>query len=230
VTAAVAVAGEDMPLVEYVRLSEIKRAKRNPKKHDIPGIASSIREHGFAEVLIENARTGRLVAGHGRLEALEHLVAEDAERPPKYIRRDPKTGEWMAPVLRGVAFKNEQEAEGYLLADNRWVEIGGWSQADLAPVLQRLHEASGPAGLARVGWDEDAFARLRAASSGGSSDTTLAPGAAGEGVIRQIVFPFKDAAMGKILARLARVMQLGKVDNHSAALVLLLETYEKKKD
>lgn len=212
------------PEVEYVALRELKPAKRNPKGHDIPGIASSISQFGFAEVLIENAKTGRLVAGHGRLEALQLLEKTDPKKVPRYIRVDP-AGRWLAPVLRGVEFKSEQEAEGYLLADNRFVELGGWNQAALAEVLSDLVKAGGVESLVPTGWSIPDYERLLVQP--GAPPPAIADGATGEGVIKQIVFPFRDADMPLVLARLARVMNLTDTTDHTAAILALLDVYEK---
>ena len=44
-------------------------------------------------------------------------------------------GQWLVPVQRGIAFRDEGEAQAYLVADNRHVELGGWDDSMLADVL-----------------------------------------------------------------------------------------------
>lgn len=133
--------------VVYVRLSDIERWPRNPKDHDIPTIKASLQRFGFVAPLIRDDGTGRLVAGHGRQEALSALKNEGASPPPRVqVAED---GEWLVPVLSGVAFADEAEAEAYLLVDNRATEIGGWDEDALGAILSEL----APLGLTDgLGW------------------------------------------------------------------------------
>lgn len=112
--------------LRWLPLSELERWPRNPKKHDIPSIKDSLRRFGFVETPVKDERTGRLVAGHGRQEALSEMRAA-GEDPPSNIqvRRD---GEWLVPVLCGVSFRDDREAEAYIIASNRLVERGGWDE------------------------------------------------------------------------------------------------------
>ena len=116
-------------------LSDIKPAKRNPKQHDLKEIKSSFGRFGFVEIPVMNERTGRVVAGHGRLEALIEMRDAGEEPPDRVLKRGK---EFFVPVQRGVKFKNQKEAEAYLLASNRLVERGGWSEPDLAGMLRDI--------------------------------------------------------------------------------------------
>ena len=53
-----------------------------------------------------------------------------------------ENGDWSVPVVRGVSFKNEQEAQAYLIADNRLTELGGWNTDELVKELEKLAEDS----------------------------------------------------------------------------------------
>ncbi len=139
--------------VEYVPLGELEAWPRNPKRHDAAGIAGSIRRFGFTLPVVVDERTGRLVAGHGRQEALS-AMREAGEGPPKNIRA--RGGEWLVPVVRGNEFESEEEAERYLIADNRFVELGGWDPAELSAMLEGLE----PEDLAAVGFDQAELDRL----------------------------------------------------------------------
>jgi len=118
--------------VEYMPLAQLRRAPRNPKAHDLGVIDSSIKRFGFVTPIVLDERTGRLVAGHGRLETLERAKA-NGEKPPARIIV--KEGEWLVPVIRGVEFSNEHEAEAYVVADNQTTILGGWNEEELAAVL-----------------------------------------------------------------------------------------------
>lgn len=139
--------------IEYLPLDTITPAIRNPKRHDIDGIANSIRRFGFTQPALRDERTGRLVAGHGRLQAAVAL-RDAGETPPAGITVD-SDGTWLAPVVRGWASRSDTEAEAYLVADNRWTEIGGWDNTELASLLQDV--AASDAELAAIAGysDED---------------------------------------------------------------------------
>jgi hypothetical protein len=117
--------------IRYEALADIEPAQRNPKAHDVDAIRASIRRAGFVAPLIVNDRTGELLEGHGRLEALQAMQAA-GEEPPDGIRAS-KAG-WKAPVLGGVDLSPE-DAAAYLVAANRTVELGGWDEAALAALL-----------------------------------------------------------------------------------------------
>lgn len=130
-------APEETLRIEYVPLGDLKRWPRNPKEHDLGTIGASLRRFGMVETPVLDERTGRLVAGHGRLEQLE---AERNARlaPPRRIQVREGDGEWMVPVLRGVSFRDEREAEAYLVASNETTIKGGWNERELAVLLGDL--------------------------------------------------------------------------------------------
>jgi len=134
---------------EYMPLSRLVRAPRNPKEHDLGTIAGMIEEFGYVNSMILDDSTGRLVAGHGRLDALQAMKAR-GEPPPRRIRVE--DGEWFVPVQRGVAFDTPEQAEKYVVADNRSVELGGWDETLLAETLSDLAARDA---LEGTGWDGD---------------------------------------------------------------------------
>ena len=145
----------DRVRIEYMPVDKLAEAPRNPKLHSVEEIKSSMRRFGFVAVPAINETTGRLVAGHGRKEALVEMQAA-GEPPPARIRVKNKA--WLVPVLRGVAFATDAEAEAYLLADNRLTEIGGYDEELLAKMIAELNGAAD--GLQGVGYDEKEIARL----------------------------------------------------------------------
>src|SRR5689334_9807248 len=80
--------------VEYLPLSSLKPATRNPKRHEIETLLASMNRWGYVGLMILDERTGRLVAGHGRLEALKR-AKEAGQKPPDRIRV--VGGEWYVP-------------------------------------------------------------------------------------------------------------------------------------
>lgn len=140
--------------IEYVPLGEIKRAERNPKEHDLGAIITSITKHGFWAPLVLDEGTGRLVAGHGRLDAVIRIL-KDKQPAPDGIQV--RGEEWLLPVVRGLTFKDPKDAEAYIIADNRLVELGGWNDAMLAETLQDLAKAGK---IEQTGFDRDALDEL----------------------------------------------------------------------
>jgi ParB-like nuclease family protein len=210
--------------VQYRALADLARWPRNPKAHDIPQIRASLRRHGFVLPLVEDETSEQLVAGHGRLEALLQMQAE-GEPAPRRIKVAADGG-WSVPVVAGVSFESEQEAEAYLLADNRLVEAGGWQSEALNEMLTDLRANDA---LTGTGWSNEEVDQILAATSV-ESHQGLTPEerqvAYDAGVIKQIVLYFKSAEFEPMLGRLQTVMDEAKVDNHTAAFLYLLEQHE----
>lgn len=120
--------------IEYIALEDLKRWPRNPKKHAEDNIKRSIERFGFNNPILIDERSGRLVAGHGRIDVLGQMK-KSGKTPPKNIKV--KDGEWLVPVVRGVEFNSEAEAEAYLIADNSLTAMAGWDDAGL---LEMLHD------------------------------------------------------------------------------------------
>jgi hypothetical protein len=122
--------------VDMIPLTKLERWPRNPKLHDHTALSESINRWGYTQPILIDERSGKMVAGHGRLENLT-AMKQAGGPPPERVQLGPG-GEWLIPVLRGVAFKSDDEAEAYLLADNRIVEIGGWNDEELLRMLTSI--------------------------------------------------------------------------------------------
>ena len=169
--------------VEYMPIAAIEPAPRNPKQHAREAIAASIDRFGVAELPLIDERTGRLVAGHGRLD---DLIARrrDGENPPAGVRLgDGGAGDWLVPVIRGWASTSDEDAEAYLVASNRLTVLGGWDDEGLADLLSDLQEQDA-ALLAVTGFTDDDLAAMLAepertelptAGPGDSRDRAAAP-------------------------------------------------------
>lgn len=156
-----AAAAKEEPRIEvgivYEPIVEIARWPRNPKEHDLDAIESSMRRFGYTLPMVRDERTGRLVAGHGRLEVLLRMQGR-GDPAPRRIRVD-EDGRWRAPVLLGVSFDSEEEAEAYLLVDNRTVEAGGWDHTALAAMLKDQLERA-PEDASNLGWSDAEIQRI----------------------------------------------------------------------
>lgn len=141
----------DTVRIEYMPLSALKRWPRNPKAHDIGALHTSISRFGFVAPITIDERTGKLAAGHGRLDTLQQMKASGQEAPARKMWRG---DEWFVPVIRGVGFNSDSELEAYLVADNRLTELGGWEADNLAALLSDL-AAEDEALLEATGYDAD---------------------------------------------------------------------------
>ena len=141
----------DQLRIEYLPLATIQKAPRNPKQHDLGILHRSLGRFGFVAPILLDERTGRLVAGHGRVDTLVQMRDLGQPPPERIVARD---GDWFVPVIRGVTFRDGTEAEAYLIADNRTVELGGWDDAVLVESLQAL-AAGGDGLLDGIGYEAD---------------------------------------------------------------------------
>lgn len=141
--------------MEYMRLDDIPEAEVNPKRHADDQIAASIGRFGFADASILDERTGRLVAGHGRLSDLKRR-RETGGSPPDGIIVD-ADGEWMMPVQRGWASRSDDDAAAFLVGHNRTTELGGWDDSELLDLLAGIDDLDG------TGYAEADLAQLASA-------------------------------------------------------------------
>lgn len=216
------------PRIEYVSLRELQKWPGNPKQHDIDGIVTSIQKFGFRGAIVIDEKSGKIVAGHGRSEAVAKI--RDTGAPPPKLVRVLENGDWAVPVLRGTSFESEAEAEKFLLADNRYVELGGWDDAALYEMLKRVDDFDG------VGYDEadmktiglllaqaEKEALKTEASVGPRPDDLKETFLANE--IKQVVLYFKGAEYESVLSKLSKIrIRLG-LDNNSDAVMKVLDAY-----
>ncbi len=143
--------------IQWVKIQDVKGADVNPKQHDIGTLHQSIERFGFVAPLIRNETTGKLVGGHGRIETLRQKYQLNKEDPPKGIKVDEELN-WLVPVVTGIEFQNDDEADAYLVADNRLVELGGWDIPDLKELLEGVIVKTGT--LDGVGYDAEDLQNL----------------------------------------------------------------------
>jgi DNA modification methylase len=107
--------------VEWLRISEIKPDPWNPRKHSarqIKQLTASIKTFGFLAPILTD-RDNKILAGHGRLLALQRL------------------GRVEVPVIRAEHLTPE-EARAYSIADNRLTELSTWDEQLLGEILREL--------------------------------------------------------------------------------------------
>jgi DNA modification methylase len=127
--------------IEYIPVDKVQGAERNPRSHaSLATVKGSIRRYGFVEAAVHDGRTGRIIAGHGRTEALLAMQADGEEVPDGILTDD--AGRWLMPLQYGWSSRSDAEAEALLVNLNRLVETGGWEKDGLAAILDelRLHD------------------------------------------------------------------------------------------
>jgi hypothetical protein len=150
------------------RLDELVRLPRNPKLHDLQKINVSYEEFGFLQRVIINDTTGRLIAGHGRIDTLQRRKAAGPIKDKKYVPDNIEVaddGMWLVPADHVDVPEAREEAAA--LALNRLGE-GDYDEAMLASVLSDLAaqgKIDGRDGLAGTGFDADDLDALLAFTS-----------------------------------------------------------------
>lgn len=148
--------------IKYIRLSELRPNPENPKDHDISLLVESIERFGFNDAVIVDGRTGLLVGGHGRVEALRWMEENNRTMPEGLLVHHQSMGpesEWHVPAQTGWSSKDDAEAMAFIVAANRTTELGGWNQSLLDEVLLSLGKL-GEEALVGTGYDEDDILRL----------------------------------------------------------------------
>jgi len=108
-------------VVEHLPVGSLRLDPQNPRHHNarqIGQIAYSIESFGFnVPVLVD--RDNKVLAGHGRVQALQRL------------------GRTEAPVIR-LEHLTPAQARAFNIADNRLTETASWSDRLLGEVLAEL--------------------------------------------------------------------------------------------
>lgn len=109
--------------VVWRAVEDLRPYERNPRRHpakQIAKLAASIGEFGFLIAILIDGE-GRIIAGHGRLEAAKRL------------------GLTRVPTIE-VAHLSEAQVRAFRIADNRLTELAQWDEQALAIELEALSE------------------------------------------------------------------------------------------
>ncbi len=150
---------EDLEMIDkkwyrYIDIYDVTPDERNSKDHDVGVLCESMIRFGFTQPILVNKSDNKLLAGHGRVKALQSLL-ENGYQAPKRIMvekdiEDEKIEHWLVPYHE-VNIEDKAEAEAYLIADNRLTEIGGWLDDKLVASLHNILDETGT--LDGTGWD-----------------------------------------------------------------------------
>jgi DNA modification methylase len=139
--------------VQYVDLDELEPDPRNPKLHADEIIRESMGRFGYIDPIVRDDRTGMILSGHGRRDALA-ILRDGGDRPPVGVKVE--DGRWLVPVTTGWSSVSDEEAGAAIVALNRTVEAGGWNDAALEQLLLSLG-----GDLAGTGYDDEDMDELR---------------------------------------------------------------------
>jgi hypothetical protein len=214
--------------IEYVALDEVVKWPRNPRQHDDAALERSLKRYGFVSPLLLDEKSGKLVAGHGRLGALESL-RDAGEKPPERVKVDAK-GKWLVPVVRGIGFANASEAESYLIADNRLSELGGWDQDMLREIVRDLDTEG--LELDALGWSAAALDKLIAeveekpkkAAAKESKESFAAPS-----TTRLLPIYLATEDYQPTVERMRQINDQHRLADYTALLLFLLDHYDATK-
>jgi ParB-like chromosome segregation protein Spo0J len=144
--------------ITYVPLATLQEDPRNPKAHDQPALTASLEKFSLIDPIVVDGRTGFIISGHGRREALLAMAAR-GDTPPEGIT-EADDGGWLVPVVAGWSSRTDAEAKAALIALNRVGELGGWVDEALLGLLDELAEDE--VGLDATGFEPVTITGLRA--------------------------------------------------------------------
>ena len=144
----------DKKWYQYIDIYDAIPNERNSKDHDVGVLCESMIRFGFTQPVLINESDNKILAGHGRIKALQQLHNQDYDAPKRIdVAIDMENGEretWMVPCYY-INIEDKAEAEAYLIADNRLTEIGGWLDDKLVDSLKNILDETGT--LDGTGWD-----------------------------------------------------------------------------
>jgi ParB-like chromosome segregation protein Spo0J len=122
-----------------VPIEAVQQHGQNPNNGDLDALIESIQVNGFVTAVTADARTGNIIAGNHRYQALHALGATEI------------------PVI-WVDHMDEGGAVRYMVADNRTGKLAVIDESAVAALLTDLNSTD--LGLAGTGYDEHAYQNL----------------------------------------------------------------------
>lgn len=122
-----------------VPIDKVHQHAQNPNNGDLDALIESIQVNGFVTAVTADAKTGNIIAGNHRYQALHALGATEI------------------PVI-WVDHMDDSGAVRYMVADNRTGKLAILDDTALAALLTDLSDSD--LGLAGTGYDDAAYQRL----------------------------------------------------------------------
>lgn len=117
-----------------VPIDSIKQHDANPNNNDVEDIADSIRVNGFHAVIVVDEKTGRILAGNHRFQALYALGSE------------------IAPVIYAEGMDGEKGKTRFMIGDNRTGQKAVMDRDMTIAYLMDLQQTE--VGLAGTGYED----------------------------------------------------------------------------
>jgi hypothetical protein len=127
-----------------VPIDSVHQHQANPNNGDLDALIESIEVNGFVTAVTADAKTGNIIAGNHRYQALHALGATHI------------------PVI-WVDHMDEGGAVRYMIADNRTGKLAVLDEQAVASLLTELNNTD--LGLAGTGYDETSYQNLLLAMS-----------------------------------------------------------------
>lgn len=211
--------------LKYLPLSDLAAWPRNPKLHELPTILASIERFGFNDPVAVDDGFEKLLEGHGRVEALNLLHSKGAH-PPKRVRVRKKDGEWLVPVITGVSFATEAEAEAYIVGHNRATESGGWLEDALAKMFTQFQDSDDDQLFDAMGYTrddvEDIIELSAAAADAVGDQLDDDPGDEVQGEIRQVALWYQAEDYSEVVQLLQEYSRAHQLSNNTEAVLHVL--------
>ena len=192
---------------DWVSPNTLQPWARNPKDHSAENtndLARSIVRFGFTDPIEVWRSKQQIVSGHGRLMAVNLLLAED---PGRVLAIDaPEPGQ---VLVRWLEFASQDEADAYALAANRHNERNPMNADKVAEIFADFEERG--VSLEGIGYsDEEREAMLAplpsddewGAATGGLPEGDRAP-------IQQMTFTLHDEQAAVVKAAIEHAKGLG---------------------
>ena len=158
-----------------VPIDQIHQHPDNPNNGDVDELITSIKRSGFVTVITADARTGNIIAGNHRYQALLAL------------------GATQAPVL-WVDYWDRDDALTYLVGDNETGRRAVMNKKELADILLHLRDTE--RGLEGTGHNEETLLRLMQEVLAEQNPLDQTPGFGGDlapSGIFQVIIEFDNA-------------------------------------
>ncbi len=139
----------------WVPIASLHGWERNPRKHGktVPKLVRAIIRYGWGAPIEARTEDREIIAGHGRMQAAERIVARWAKESPK--RRE----SWHPEAARVAVSKQvparlrdlgKEDAHQAAISDNRVGQDSGWQKDELSDLLADFEDD-----LQSMGFDED---------------------------------------------------------------------------
>jgi ParB-like chromosome segregation protein Spo0J len=122
-----------------VPIDTVHQHQSNPNNGDLDALIESIQVNGFVTAVTADAKTGNIIAGNHRYQALHALGATEI------------------PVI-WVDHMDQSGAVRYMIADNRTGKLAVIDESAVASLLTSLNDTD--IGLAGTGYDEGQYQNL----------------------------------------------------------------------